>query len=285
MSVLTPGRKLRALLAGSDIAMAPGTFSPLVAKMIQQAGFPAMYLTGAGVSGGVYGLPDVGLVTMTELVNTARACTESADIPLICDADTGFGNAINVRRCIRELEAAGVAAIHIEDQEFPKKCGYFSGHTLTSIAEMNQRLHAALDARRDADTMIIARVEAAGASGMDEVIERGCAYQAAGAEMIFVNGLTTEAQVIRVAAEIPGPLLYNVSTSGKAPHLHIDRLRELGYRLAIYPAHSLFLALHGIGRMLAGLKQNGSIAPYLDLTGVPDIEALERRYAGEPSKE
>jgi 2-methylisocitrate lyase-like PEP mutase family enzyme len=165
---------------------------------------------------------------------------------------------------------------------------------LVEPAEMAQRIRAALDARRDADTMIMARTEALGAKSLDETIDRACRYVEAGAEMIFVNGLLKEADVERAAREIPGPQLYNVSTSGKTPHLHVDRLKALGFRLAIYPAHSLFLALHGIQQMLAGLKAQGTIQPWLDrmisfqewqrVTGVPEVEALERRYAASEGK-
>ena len=285
---ITPARRLRQLLVGDDIVMAPGAFSPIAARLVAEAGFPAVYLSGAGVSAALYGQPDVGTLTLTELADAARRMVEAAGIPLICDADTGFGNVINVRRTVQELEAAGVAAVHLEDQAFPKKCGYFEGHVLVEPAEMVQRIRAALEARRDADTLIIARTEALGARHIDETIDRACAYVEAGAGMIFVNGLLHEADVVRVAREIPGPQLYNVSTSGKTPHLHVSRLKELGFKMVIYPAHSLFLALRGIQQMLAGLKAEGTIAPWLEqmidfeewrrLTGVLEIEALERRY-------
>ena len=269
--------------------MAPGVFSPIVARLVAEAGFPAAYLSGAGVAAGLYGQPDVGLVTQTELASAARYCVEAAGIPLICDADTGFGNAINVRRTVRELEAAGVAAVHIEDQAFPKKCGFFAGHTLVAPEEMVQWVRAALEARRDPDLLIIARTEALAAKDMDETIRRACAYREAGADMTFVNGLVRVEDVERVVREIPGPHLYNVSTSGKTPHLHVDRLRELGFRLVIYPAHTLFFALHGIRGMLSDLKARGTIEPWLDrmisfdewqrITGVGEVEALERRYS------
>jgi 2-methylisocitrate lyase-like PEP mutase family enzyme len=186
---------------------------------------------------------------------------------------------------------AGVSGLHIEDQVVPKKCGFFTGHALVSIDEMCQRVRAALEARRNPDTVIIARTEALAAKDMDESIERAKAYMAAGADMIFVNGVTREEDARRIAAEVPGSKLYNVSTSGRTPHLHEDVIKEMGYRLVIYPAHTLFFALHEIRGLLTSLKEAGTIAPSLGrmidfdewqrVTGVPEIEALEKRYSSE----
>jgi len=282
-------RKLRSLLAGPEPVIAPGAFAPLVGRLVAEAGFPAVYFTGAGVSGGLYGQPDVGLVTMTELVDAARRTVEISALPLICDADTGFGGVLNVRRTVRELEAAGVAALHIEDQEFPRQCGFLGGHTLASADEMVQRLKAALDARRDDQTMIIARTEMFGAAGVEETIERAGRYLEAGADMIFCNGVTTEEQAVKLARAISGPQLYNVSTSGLTPHLSKARLAELGYKIVVYPAHSLFLALKQIAAMLADLKQQGTLEPWLPkmidfdewkrVSGINEAEATERRFA------
>ena len=289
--MISPAGALRKLLDGEDVVMAPGAFSPIVARLVAEAGFSAVYLTGAGIAAGLYGQPDVGLVTLSEVVAAARYTVESAGIPVICDADTGFGNPINVRRTVMELESAGVAALHIEDQTFPKKCGYFTGHTLVSPTDMTQRIQAAVDARRDPDLLLIARTEMLGARDLDETIARAQAYREAGADMIFVNGMRTEEEGIRVAKEVPGLLLYNVSSSGQAPHLHVSRLKELGYRLVIYPAHTLFFAIHGIKELLTDLKRDGDISSWLDqmidfqewqrLTEVPQIEDLERRYSGQ----
>lgn len=284
----TPARRLRDLLASGELVVAPGAFNPIVARQIEEAGFPAVYLTGAGIAAGIYGLPDTGQITMTELVEAARNVVATIGIPVICDADCGFGNPLNVRRTVQQFEAAGVAAMHIEDQAFPKKCGFFEGHMLISIKDMVYRLEAALEARRDPDFMIIARIESKGANGIEETIERARAYVEAGADMTFVNGVTSEADAVRIGKEVSGLKLYNVSTSGKTPHLHEDRIRELGYSLAIYPAHTLFLALHGIREMLGDLREQHTLVPWLDrmidfsewkrVTGVPEVEALERRY-------
>lgn len=287
----TPARRLRQMIESDELTVAPGAFSPIIARQIEECGFPAIYASGAAIAAGIYGMADTGLVTMTETVTAIRNMAMAVDIPIICDADTGFGNAINVRRTVRELEMAGVAGLHIEDQTMPKKCGFFTGHTLVSTEEMCQRIRAALEARNNPDTVIIARTEAIAAKNMDESIARAKAYAKAGADMIFVNGVTSVEDAKRIAAEVPGPLLYNVSTSGKTPHLHEDVIRDMGYSLAIYPAHTLFFALHEIRKLLIDLKQQGTIAPWLDrmidfeewkrVTGVPEIEALEKRYASE----
>lgn len=280
--------KLRELLRGTEPVIAPGAFSPLVGRLAAEAGFPAVYFTGAGVAGGLYGQPDVGLVTLTELVDAARRTVEISGLPLICDADTGFGGVLNIRRTVRDLEAAGVAALHIEDQEFPRRCGFLGGHRLVSADEMVTRLKAALDARRDTDTMIIARTEMFGAAGVEETIERAGRYLEAGADMVFCNGITTEEQAAVLARNIAGPQLYNVSTSGLTPHLGRERLKELGYGLVVYPAHALFLALKQIAGMFADLRDHGTIEPWLDrmvdfsewkrVSGIDETDAIERRY-------
>jgi 2-methylisocitrate lyase-like PEP mutase family enzyme len=228
------------------------------------------------------------VITFSELVEAARRTVDVSGLPLICDADTGFGGVLNVRRTVRDLEAAGVAALHIEDQEFPRRCGFLGGHRLVGIDEMVTRLKVALDARRDEDTMIIARSEMFGASGVQETIERAGRYLEAGADMVFCNGITTEEQAVALAAGISGPQLYNVSTSGLTPHLGAQLLKELGYRLVIYPAHALFLALKQIEAMFADLRDKGSIEAWLPrmvdfkewrrLSGIDEADAFEQRY-------
>ena len=281
--------ELRRLLAAESPVVAPGVFSPLIGRIAAEVGFKAVYLTGAGVAGGVYGQPDLGIVTGSELVDVARRTVEVTGLPLICDADTGFGGPLNVRRKVRDLEAAGVAALHLEDQQFPRRCGFLGGHQLVDIPEMVVRLQVALEARRDAHTLIIARTEMFGAAGLDETIERAGRYLEAGADMVFCNGVTTESQAIELSHRIPGPQLYNVSTSGLTPHLNTARLGELGYRIVIHPAQALFLACRQIHEMFTDLRDHGTIAPWLDrmlsfdrwktLSGVVEADALERRYA------
>jgi len=281
-------RTLRQLMASEDPVMAPGAFSPIVGRLIAEAGFKACYVTGAGVAGGLYGQPDVGLVTMTELVDAARRTVECSGLPVICDADTGFGGVLNVSRTVRELEAAGVAALHIEDQEFPRRCGFLGGHVLSSKEDMGARLKAALDARRHSETIIIARTEMFGAQSLDETIDRACSYAELGVDLIFCNGVTTVEHAERLARAIPAPQLYNVSTSGLSPHLSEVHLRELGYKLVIYPAQSLFLALRSVQEMLSSLKKDGTLEPWLDrmidfqewkrVSGILEADETERRY-------
>lgn len=285
----THGARLRQLVAAGGPVVAPGVFAPLVGRLAAEAGFQAAYLTGAGVAGGAYGLPDLGVVTQSELVDVARRTVEISGLPLICDADTGFGGVLNVRRTVRDLEAAGVAGLHLEDQQFPRRCGFLGGHHLVPSDEMVVRLQVALEARRCADTMIIARTEMFGAGGVEETIERASRYLEAGADMIFCNGVTSQAQAERLAQAITGPQIYNVSTSGMSPHLGTEQLRTLGYRIVIFPAHALFLALRQIQAMFADLRQTGSLAPWLDrmvdftewkrLSGIQEAEAIEQRHA------
>jgi methylisocitrate lyase len=268
--------------------LAPGVFSPLIGRLVADAGFAAAYFSGAGVAGGLFGQPDVGLVTMSELVDAARRTVECSALPLICDADTGFGGLLNVRRTVRELEAAGVAALHIEDQAFPRRCGFLGGHTLVPAQEMVDRLKAALDARRHAETMIIARTEMFGSQSLDETIARAARYGEAGADLIFCNGVTTVEQAEQLARQVRWPQLYNVSSSGLTPHLDRERLHALGYKIIIYPVHALFLAIKSIQHMLADLHHTGSVEPWLRqmidfqewkrVSGVLEADAMERRY-------
>jgi 2-methylisocitrate lyase-like PEP mutase family enzyme len=283
--------ELRQLLGQDAPVVAPGVFSPLIAKIAAEVGFKAAYLTGAGVAGGIYGQPDLGVITASELVDVARRTVEVSGLALICDADTGFGGPLNVRRTVRDLEAAGVAALHLEDQQFPRRCGFMGGHQLVDIPQMQVRLQVALDARRDSHTLIIARTEMFGASSLEETVERAGRYLEAGADMVFCNGVTTEAQAVELATRIHGPQLYNVSTSGLTPHLSTKRLGELGYRVVIHPAHALFLACRQIHEMFTDLRDHGTIAPWLDrmetferwktLTGMLEGDALERRYGSD----
>lgn len=282
------GRRLRQLLAGAQPVLAPGVFSPIIGRLVADAGFQAAYFSGAGVAGGMYGQPDVGLVTLSELVDAARRTVECCAVPLICDADTGFGGVLNVRRTVRDLEAAGVAALHIEDQTFPRRCGFLGGHTLVPAREMVDRLKAALDARRDADTVIIARTEMFGSKNIEETIERAARYGEAGADLIFCNGVTSVGQAEQLAQHVRWPQLYNVSSSGMTPHLDRDQLQALGYKLIIYPAQALFLAIKSIQHLFADLHSTGNIEPWLRnmidfgewkrVSGVLEADATERRY-------
>ena len=231
--------RLRKLLAGPGLVRAPGVFDGLGAHLVRDAGFPAVYLTGAGVAVSGYGLPDIGLVTASEMAEKAAMIAEASGLPVIADADTGYGNALNVTRTVHAYERAGVAAIQLEDQVFPKRCGHLAGKAVIDAGEFTGKLRAALDARRDDDTVIIARTDARGPAGIDEAIDRANRYAAEGADMIFVEAPESLAEIERVAAEVGAPLLFNVVPGGRSPEISDADLERLGFRLAIYPGAML----------------------------------------------
>jgi len=282
--------RLRELLTGSDLIVAPGAYDALSARLIAQAGFPVVYMTGFGTAASVLGQPDVGLLTMSEMVSRAAAlAVVVGDLPLIADADTGYGNPINVHRTIREYERAGVAGLHIEDQVWPKKCGHMEGKQVIPQDEMVQKIHAAVDARQDADFVIIARTDANAVHGLEVAIQRGLAYREAGADVIFIEAPRSVAELRTIAQTFPDvPLLFNWAESGKTPALSLDEIRALGYKLVLFPVSMLFAATHAMLGLLEVLKQGQTSTPFAahmvsfsqftDYIGLPEIQALERRY-------
>lgn len=282
--------RLRELLAGPDLIVAPGAYDALSARLIAQAGFPVVYMTGFGTAASVLGQPDVGLLTMSEMVSRAAALAAVVgDLPLIADADTGYGNPINVRRTIREYERAGVAGLHIEDQVWPKKCGHMEGKQVIPKDEMMEKIHAAVDARQDADFVIIARTDANAVYGLEDAIQRGLAYREAGADVIFIEAPRSVAELRTIAQTFPDvPLLFNWAESGKTPALSLDEIRSLGYKLVLFPVSMLFAATHAMLGLLEVFKQGQtstpfaarmvSFAQFTDYIGLPEIQALERRY-------
>lgn len=282
--------RLRELLAGPDLIVAPGAYDALSARLIAQAGFPVVYMTGFGTAASVLGQPDVGLLTMSEMVSRAAALAAViGDLPLIADADTGYGNPINVRRTIREYERAGVAGLHIEDQVWPKKCGHMEGKQVIPKDEMVEKIHAAVDARQDADFVIIARTDANAVYGLEDAIQRGLAYREAGADVIFIEAPRSVAELRTIAQTFPDvPLLFNWAESGKTPALSLDEIRSLGYKLVLFPVSMLFAATHAMLGLLEVFKQGQtstpfaarmvSFAQFTDYIGLPEIQALERRY-------
>lgn len=280
--------RLREIMARNGATMAAGVFNPMVAKLAVEAGFDLLYMPGGGIALNRLGVADVGLVTLTEMVESARDIARSVDVPLIADADTGFGNQLNVRRTVREYEQAGVAGIHIEDQVFPKKCGHFEGKRVIPLSEAAQKIAAAADARTDPDFVIIARCDALG-QGMDEVVRRCEAYREAGADVLFVDAPRNMADVKEIATRLPGPLLYNSSAGGKIPPMTVTEVGDLGYKLMIAPNFSALAAIKAIRETFAEMRASGSVAGVLDrcvsfkdftaLGGITEFNEIERRFA------
>jgi 2-methylisocitrate lyase-like PEP mutase family enzyme len=281
--------RLRALLRRDGALMAAGAFGPMPAKLAEQAGFEAVYVPGGGTALARLGVADVGLVTMTEMVDNAAAIARSVKVPVIADADTGFGNQLNVRRTVREYEQAGVAAIHIEDQVFPKKCGHFTGKELISTAEAVQKIRSAIDARSDPDFMVIARCDALSVEGMDAAVQRGHAYLEAGADMLFIESPRSLDEIAAIPKELPGAHLFNMSASGRTPILSVDEVARLGYKLMILPNYSTLAAIRAMSEVFAEIRRTGSVAGVLQhcasfqeftaLGGLPGIQEIERRFA------
>jgi len=288
----TVRQTLRKRLTTGPVIIAPGIYDAYGARFVEQAGFEAAYLTGNGVSASLLGRPDVGLVDLTMITGHARRIAAAVDIPVICEADTGYGNAVNVRRTVEEFEAAGVAAIHLEDQASPKRCGQLPGaRPVIELAEAVGKVEAALAARRDPDFIIIARTDAAEAHGLDEAIRRARAFRTAGADVIFVemkSGPSILEELKRVASEVDAPCLVNMGAGGKLDKLDPEAIGRLGVRVAIYPGLGRAAAGFAIRDALAGLKRDGNLQSmrgrmlglreYNEALGLGEVEQWERKY-------
>ena len=286
---MKPAARLRALLREQRCIIAPGVADALAARLVALEGFEAIYMTGFGTSLTRLGMPDVGLLTATEMVDNASRIADASGLPLVADADTGYGNPINVRRTIRDYEKAGVAGVHLEDQAWPKRCGHLSGKRVIPAAEMVAKIKAACDARHDADFMIISRTDAIAVEGLDAALERAERYREAGADMLFIEAPVGRAEVERVANHFRGvPLLYNMAASGKTPDLSADELGRLNFRLAIYPNWLILAAIPAMQHLLRELKRTGGIShlrdkvatfkQFTDIAGLPEVQQLEERY-------
>jgi methylisocitrate lyase len=289
----SPGARLRRLLAAPDVLVAPGAYDAITARVMAAAGFEAVYMTGAGTVNAGLGLPDIALGTLTEFVDNAARMVEVVDVPVFCDADTGFGNAVNVVRTVRAFERAGVAGIHLEDQESPKRCGHLDGKRTVSVAEMVGKVRAAVDARRDPDFVIIARVDALAVEGVDAAIERAGAYAEAGADVIFAEALTSVSEFRRFAeAGIGRPLLANMTEFGKTPYLSAAEFAEAGFDAVIFPMMAFRLMLRAVTDGAAELRRSGTQRALLDrmttraelyqLIDYPAWDAVEARYVDGP---
>src|SRR5213592_4146412 len=259
----TKAARLRELISNSAVAL-PGVPNAAIARQVEQAGFEAVYISGAGMANATAGVPDVGLLTLTEVVRLAGYIASAVKIPAIVDADTGFGGAENVARTIRELENAGLAGCHIEDQEFPKRCGHLAGKSIVDLEEMVGKIKAAVASRHDPDFMIIARTDARAVEGFDRAVERAGEYLAAGVDAIFPEALQTAEEFRDFAKEIDRPLLANMTEFGKSPMLTFQQLADLGYRMVIFPQSAFRVSMKASEKFFEALKKTGTQSDWID---------------------
>ena len=281
-------RALRELVERRQGLVVPGAFDALSARLVEQAGFPAVYMTGFGVSAARLGLPDLGFAGLGEMVDQARNIAGAVSIPVIADADTGYGSALQVRRTVQQYEQAGVAALHLEDQVAPKRCGHLAGKQVVPAEEFVGRIRAAVEARTDPDLLIIARTDAIAVTGFDDAVERAAAAARAGADVLFVEAPTSEAEIEALPRRLDRPLLFNYAPSGRTPLVPFARLRELGYAVVILPVDLLFAATRAMQQALAELRDRDatprdperlvSFQEFCELIGLPAQLALGQRY-------
>jgi 2-methylisocitrate lyase-like PEP mutase family enzyme len=286
------GARLRRLLAPGAGALLPGAANALAARVIAAAGFDAVYVTGAGIANTFLGVPDLGLTTLSEVAAHVAAIREVVALPLVVDADTGFGNALNMRRTVQVLERAGANALQIEDQVYPKRCGHFAGKEVIPAAEMVQKIKAAVDAREGGDLLIIARTDARAVEGLDAALDRAAAYRAAGADVLFVEAPVSEAELAAIPARVEAPHIANIVHGGKTPPLPRERLAALGFAGVIYANAALQASVAGMSRVLGHLARTGSLAgiedglaSFTERQALVDFDAfqeLEGRYAAPP---
>jgi methylisocitrate lyase len=284
----SPGRRLRDAWSVQPIAI-PGAFNPLVGRIAECMGFKAAYLSGAALSASA-GVPDVGLLSLTEFVEAGRALASATTLPILCDADTGFGEALNVERTVKQFEAAGVAGIHLEDQHLPKRCGHLSGKSLISAQEMAAKIRAAVAARRDPDFVILTRTDARGVTGFDDAVARANLYLEAGADGIFPEALESADEFAAFAKAVQAPLLANMTEFGKSPPLDFKVLAAMGYRMVLYPVTALRAALRAVQETFTDILNKGhqrdrlpfmmTRAELYDLLGYENYEARDKSYFG-----
>lgn len=288
MSGARASERLRRRLGEPGILVAPGAPDALVARIIERTGFEAVYFTGAGFSYTHLGAPDLGLVSVTEIVWRLAAVVESTTLPVIADADTGYGNALNITRTVREFERAGAAAIQLEDQVTPKRCGHLTGKEVITAGEMVGKIKAAVDSRTDAELVIIARTDARATLGLDEAIERAHRYREAGADALFVEAPASRDELAAIPARLPPPVMANMVEGGATPLCSAAELEAMGYRIVIFPGAAVRMAAAAVTRMMAALKQQGTTLGMLEqmmsfgdlneLLGLPTYRQREERY-------
>jgi 2-methylisocitrate lyase-like PEP mutase family enzyme len=281
-------RRLRELLAGPVPVPAPGTYDALSARLVEAAGFECLYMSGFGTAAGLLGRPDVGLLSGTEMVDNARRIVGAVGIPVVADADTGYGNPLNVIRTVTEYERAGVAGIHLEDQVAPKRCGHLSGKLVIPPEDMVAKIKAAVAARNDPDFVLIARTDARAVNGIDDALRRASAYLDAGADVLFVEAPQTEDEIERIASEFAGtPLLFNWVEGGRTPLLDLQQLGELGYRLVLFPIGPLLSATAAMRSYLDGVRRGRlprapggpTLEQFVEFIGMPEVGELEQRFS------
>lgn len=294
LEVPSTPRKLRDLLAGRDPVVAPGAYDALSARLIEEAGFPAVYMTGFGTAASLLGRPDIGLASGTEMVDHARRIAGCVAVPVVADADTGYGNPINVIRTVRDYERAGVAGIHLEDQVMPKRCGHLTGKVLVPADEMVAKVRAAAAARTDPDFVLIARTDARAVEGMESALDRAGRYLDAGADMLFVEAPEDEEEIALIARTFAGvPLLFNWAEGGRTPPVSLSTLGELGFRMVIFPIGALLSAATAVRAFLATLLRDGTpgnllgqlptIEEFVEALGMSEVRDLEARFGDQSS--
>ncbi len=295
MGLEKPTTRFRALLARGKMTLLPGVGDPFTARLVAGEGYEALMSSGNATAAMRLGLPDVGLMTLSENAENAGRIAAASGLPVFADADTGYGPAINVRRTIMEFERAGVAAVMLEDQVTPKRCGMMAGKQIISPSEMEMKIKAALDARRDDDLVIVARTDARAVEGLDAAIRRAEAYQHAGADMIFVEGPKTEDEAREIARRIDAPMLYNITPTGSVAPLSVEKLEELGYKMLSTSVYAVLAAIPGIRHFLRTLMQTGdvakagaavaSMADYYEILKLKDWQDAEDHYKSASDKD
>lgn len=285
-------QRLRELLASSRLLTAPGVFDGLSARVAEEAGFEAVYVSGGAVARSA-GVPDLGLLTMTEVLARLREVVDAVTVPVFTDADTGYGGVLNVRRTVREMERLGAAGLHLEDQVTPKRCGHYAAKQLVSVEAMAGKVRAAVDARSDPELVVVARTDAIAVEGLDAALARSRRYLHAGADAVFVEAPEDREQLERIAGEIPGPLVVNMFAGGRTPYLPAAELEAMGYAMMLVPSDLQRAAIHAMRQAARALRRDGSTAAVADrmvdftardqLVGLAEQQALAERF--EPAGE
>ncbi len=281
-------KKIKELIKENIVVM-PGAFNAISAKLVEKAGFKAVYISGAGLANGVAAMPDLGLLTMTEVLTQSKYIIDAVDIPCIIDGDTGFGEAINVMMMIKEMESLGAGGVHIEDQEMPKKCGHLAGKSLVSPEAMAVKIAAAVEARTDPDFLIIARTDARAVEGIDEAIKRANVYAEAGADAIFPEALESKEEFVLFRKKVSAPLLANMTEFGKSPYLSVKELEDMGYNMVIFPLTVFRVMLKSVAEALSKLKAEGSQKAFIEemmtrkelyeIIGYEDYEGIDKKIS------